>query len=123
MRRVSAVVLVALFGFSLINPAVFVPDRDSKLPACCRRSGKHHCEMMATQSAPYSGPALEAGVCSLFWQTKTVAAGPTSCFAVVLPNNWDSLVSQGMPAARADILRRTLYTRAGSERGPPLTIA
>ena len=36
--------LLALFSFSLISPAVLASDADSKLPACCKRNGKHHCD-------------------------------------------------------------------------------
>jgi hypothetical protein len=40
----------------------------SDLPACCRREGKHHCSMGATNGAPSSGPAAAAQTekCPLF---------------------------------------------------------
>jgi len=44
MRRVISLSLMILFSLALMTP-FFAPDADSKLPACCRRSGKHHCMM------------------------------------------------------------------------------
>ena len=61
MRRVPAILLVFLFSFSLIAPALFV-DAESNLPACCRRHGKHRCAMMDGDMAetPSSGAAIDA---------------------------------------------------------------
>ena len=50
MRRIPAILLVVLYGFSLISAAWFSPDAGSGLPACCRRDGKHHCEMTASRA-------------------------------------------------------------------------
>ncbi len=46
VRRLLAISLVVLFCFPLIS-ALFAlaPNSDASLPACCRRSGVHHCEM------------------------------------------------------------------------------
>src|SRR5450755_3964892 len=67
MRRVPAILLVILFSFSLIGPALLV-DADSNLPACCRRDGQHHCRLMgrsmgglmARETAPAPGAAVDA---------------------------------------------------------------
>ena len=61
MRRVPAILLVFVFSFSLIAPALFA-DAESNVPACCRRDGKHHCGMMDRDMAdtPSSGPAVDA---------------------------------------------------------------
>lgn len=59
MRRVPAILLVLVFSFSLIAPALLA-DGGSDLPACCRRDGKHHCGMPAgdMEQAPASGEAV-----------------------------------------------------------------
>ena len=44
MRRAIAISLMMLFSWTLMAP-LFVPDADASLPACCRRNGKHHCNM------------------------------------------------------------------------------
>src|ERR1700743_3776323 len=45
MRRAQALLLLGLFSFALISPALLAADPDSALSACCRRDGKHHCAM------------------------------------------------------------------------------
>ena len=42
MRRLLATFLLAMVSIPLIAPAL-VADSESRLPACCRRMGKHHC--------------------------------------------------------------------------------
>ena len=65
MRRAPAILLVFLFSFWLIAPALFVAA-ESNLPACCRRNGKHHCDMAGGMEgqdgadAPPAGPAADA---------------------------------------------------------------
>ena len=119
MRRMSAILLMALFSFSLISPAVFVADADSKLPVCCRRGGKHHCTMTPSQSESSSGPAVQAGRCPFF---PTAKAGPASR-TVSLPGI-SQAISAGIashPASRTqtESLFRISYSRAGQKRGPP----
>src|SRR5947207_9571899 len=63
MRRVMAFLLVAMFSFSLIGPAVFASTLSAKLLACCRRDGKHHC---TTPEASNSGQVLAATRCASF---------------------------------------------------------
>ncbi len=49
MRRALAAMLVVLFSFPLIAPALASGPNDSQLPACCRRNGKHHCAMQMAE--------------------------------------------------------------------------
>ena len=44
MRRSISLALLLLFGLLPLTP-LFAPDSEANLPACCRRSGKHHCAM------------------------------------------------------------------------------
>jgi len=46
VQRLKAILLLALFAASLIPPATSTAV-DAKLPACCRRDGRHHCAMLA----------------------------------------------------------------------------
>jgi hypothetical protein len=65
VRRVLAVALLGLFSFSLIAPAVFASEPESRLPACCRRLGKHHCAMDA-EAGSSPGPSMQPSWCRLF---------------------------------------------------------
>jgi len=64
VRQTLAAALLALFSFSLIVPLVFASDPESKLPACCRRAGKHRCVMPVAESP--SGSTVQAARCSAF---------------------------------------------------------
>ena len=66
MRRIAAMLLVSVFSFSPIGPALFV-DADSNLPACCRRGGQHHCAMMDMDrdAAPSTGLGLQCTRCEV----------------------------------------------------------
>src|ERR1041384_748053 len=66
MRRTWAILLLALFSFPLISPAVLASDARAKLPACCRRDGQHHC----TATASTGGPGLQAARCFSFPSAK-----------------------------------------------------
>jgi len=46
VRRVSAQFLLLVISLSLKTP-LFLADSVSKIAACCRRDGKHHCAKMA----------------------------------------------------------------------------
>ncbi|HZL57847.1 MAG TPA: hypothetical protein VFC21_12225, partial [Bryobacteraceae bacterium] len=57
MRRIYAILLLALFSFSLLSPA-FSAQADGNLPACCRRDGKHRCSAPGG-SAGHSGAGIK----------------------------------------------------------------
>jgi hypothetical protein len=61
MRRALTILLLAIFSFSLMAPALLAED-ESNLPACCRRHGKHECGMkMVTARPPVSsGPSINS---------------------------------------------------------------
>lgn len=58
MRRLSALSLIAAISFLLAVPMLSVPT-ENRLPACCRRDGKHHCSMESEQRSANSGPLLK----------------------------------------------------------------
>ena len=76
MHRVSAVLLMALFSFSLIPPSAFAADPESGLPACCRRNGKHLCAIPAHGNS--SGPVLTSSRCPFYPGAMQVPASPNA---------------------------------------------
>jgi hypothetical protein len=117
MRRVLASLLVALFSFSLIAPAVFASDADSKLPACCRRNGKHHCMMAETESP--TGPAVHAARCALFPSSGAVPANQTAGLPGISAVVLAGFFNRPVPIARTETRSRISYSQAGQKRGPP----
>lgn len=61
MRRVVGTFLVFLLWLGPLA-AIFPASAESRLPACCRRHGAHHCEMAAAQgyTRSNSGPVFGA---------------------------------------------------------------
>jgi hypothetical protein len=118
VRRFSAIMLLGLFSLSLIEPALFA-DSDSKLPACCRRDGQHHCAMPGASSA---GMLIQA-VCPVYPKSGAAPA----CSKVAAPRPVQAVVAPiaSHPGGRAQTqdLGRTSFSRARQKRGPPAFIA
>src|SRR5215467_13449905 len=115
MRRLWATLLLAVIGYTLIAPALFAGPADTKLPACCRRNGKHQC---ATAASP-NGPALQSARCISFPETNpattprsTAVAGSAPVVSAVLPAH---------PAPRCEVqsFARAFFLCATQGRAPP----
>jgi len=117
MRRSVAIALTMLFGWLLLLP-VFAAAGESTLPACCRRSGKHHC-MARTNSNP-TDPVV-AGIndkCPCFPQS-TVAthvefSAPATGRAI-----YAELVGHPAVAPQTEAGYRVSHFRSRQKRGPP----
>jgi hypothetical protein len=120
MRRALASLLLLLFSVALALPA-FASDPESNLPACCRRGGKHECNMHA--AGGQSGFGLVAANCPLYpvrgasAQPVSTQLAATSCFGVAV------FLTLYLLAAQCVILLRLSFDRARQERGPPLLSA
>lgn len=125
MQRVSAVLLLVLFNFSLM--ATFaLSDFESKLPECCRRAGKHHCSSMGSSTMQdamqeSSGPAVRSvaekcpyppgrGAALAFGKTPLPRAARTVVAA---------LVSHPAGHAQTEARYRVSFSRVRQKRGPP----
>ncbi len=126
MRRAWAAILVVLFSFPLIAPAFASSPDDSQLPVCCRRNGKHHCAMQATEVAP-------GNIASRFVTVseKCPYAPFTRC-PLMLPHSFAPSASSavaGLTQGPALIVRaveagyRISADRARHKRGPPRLFA
>jgi hypothetical protein len=120
MPRASAILLLALFGFLLISPAV-VADANSNLPACCRKDGKHHCSMTSPDESEESGGALQSvrSKCPMF--PGSAAAPAHSSAAAARPTDlfFASLVGHPAAHAQTDAPYRVSFSRSLHKRGPP----
>lgn len=124
MRRLLSIFLILLFWLGPLA-AILPANAESRLPACCRRHGTHHCAMSAeqyaqtTQASSSSNPVLTApSHCPYFPGSMAVATTPIHALASssadppVLPAKAHSLA-----ASRAGARLSQIRTRAG--RGPP----
>jgi hypothetical protein len=119
VRRAPAILLLGIFGFSLIAP-VLAADSASKLPACCRRDGQHRCAMTGTRSEV---GALIQAVCPAYPKTgatpaysKTAVAG--LCQVVAGPT-----ASESTYRAQTAVLAHSSFSRTRQKRGPPKRIS
>ena len=123
MRRISAILLVGLFGFWLIGPALLAQDAGSQLPACCRRAGKHHCAMAAIQTQSPAGPVLHTGRCTLFPVGAAVPTDGTVSLPAASESIFAGLISHPASRPQMEALCRISYSRAGQKRGPPTPLS
>jgi hypothetical protein len=123
VRRSWAILLLAVFSFSLIAPAVFA-GADTKLPACCARGGKHHCNPMSTadtHGSP-SGTVFQAARQQCVYYPKGGAV-PVHSYAALRESSQAFFASiQSHPAvhAQTEARYRISFNRSRQKRGPPV---
>jgi hypothetical protein len=121
MRQVLTILLLGLFGFSLVSPLAFASDADSKLPACCRRNGAHRCVMAAT--FPPSGPAVEATPCRSCPGAQVLTAPTGAVLLKVSEGSFESAFSESALQSLAEARRLTRASRSNQKRGPPTLLS
>jgi hypothetical protein len=124
MRRGFSILLIVLFGLGPLSVALQASD-ESRLPACCRRHGAHHCAMdaqMASRtaqdesgltpvvSAPLTCPYYPGARGAMLTSVYALAVAPASVQAVLTR----TLAPVSGPA---EALSSPSRTHAG--RGPP----
>jgi hypothetical protein len=99
-------------------------DPEASLPACCRRHGKHHCNMtmMMAMLAASSGPALTTPPCPFYPAAATPVRIVTAYFAAPLQPLVEPLRNPAPPAPTF-LRARTLTTSSNYTRGPPAHLA
>jgi hypothetical protein len=119
VRRVLASLLLAVFSFSLIAPALLA-DEDSNLPACCRRLGEHRCALANLAS---QGPSFIQERCPHFPSDSASLAA--SEMASVTPSQlaFAAIVSQPAAHAQTEAHYRVSFSRARQKRGPPALLS
>jgi hypothetical protein len=120
MRRAAVISLLAAISYSLIAPlALAVPE--SNLPACCRRSGAHHCAM-AEEASPATGPALQPAPqkCPLFPPATTTPGRVDIGSTKNAGASFTAIVSHLSTQPQAEAHCRVSFSRSHQKRGPPL---
>jgi hypothetical protein len=122
LRRLLSILLLAVFSLPLVSPLFALSMSEvTRLPACCRRDGKHHCMGMADQSnliqrgTQLSAPAEKCPYCP-----SALAATHTDLLS--LPTSdavFASLVGHPTGVAQTESMRRISRDRSRQKRGPP----
>ena len=126
MRRPLAFLLILFFALGPLQ-GVLEASEDSRLPACCRRHGAHHCAMSedmraALEKATSSSPTFTApATCPSF---PGFALGfSTPSHALAAASSWALLFleqSHTPLLATADVQITNIRTRSG--RAPPSSL-
>ena len=123
MRHSWAILLLAVFSFSLIAPAV-VANPEAKLPSCCTRAGKHHCSSMNAAEAHESpsGPAVRTVEqrCPYY---PSGSATPVHSYATLRTSSqilYAALLSHPAVHAQTEAQYRASFSRSRQKRGPPV---
>jgi len=122
MRRAVGVFLILLFGLGPLAEALPV-NAESRLPACCRRHGAHHCamaaQMAAAQALPASAPVFAPPAhCPSYPGAMAASTATIHALAAASPALSALLTQAHSPASRTSAPRQSqLRTRAN--RGPP----
>jgi hypothetical protein len=133
MRRLLSILLLAILGLGPAIAAVPVaaltsgiltwtgkPD-ESRLPACCRRNGKHHCEMAgATEQAGTSGETALIANDACPSAPLAMAATAPSVAAFLAPALHPALLASELCVLLAAVTLALLASRRSQpKRGPP----
>lgn len=115
MRRAWASLLLAIFSFSLIAPALFA-GQESDLPACCRRLGQHHCSLLFGNT----GIPSVKGVCSNYTQRPSIAISPVNvAFSGASSATIAPVVRPAAPSVQPLRLFQASSELSRPKRGPP----
>jgi hypothetical protein len=123
MRRILSIFFVLLFGLSPLSAALGA-EEDTRIPACCRRLGAHHCAISmgraATMAEAASGRHIvkAPATCPLFpGYTAATASAPQALTAS--PLSLPSLLTQSHSPAASRAAARLSQIRTRASRGPP----
>jgi hypothetical protein len=116
-RKGVIAALLCLIATPAIVPLGF-SDFHSNLPDCCRRNGKHHCDMTLMGATESPGFTAASPKCPLFPKLVSVRQG-MQLYPVAVREFGKGLVNQPAPPAQAEIVHGVSSARAHPKRGPP----
>ena len=128
MRRILSILIAIVLG---LGPAISaVPARamasgwtgqvdETKLPACCRRNGKHHCDMSALP-VPAGGTTIAASSeCCPCAPRALVSIAPASAALAAAPQVSFEFRTALRTMRPNTVAIRTREDRSRPKRGPP----
>lgn len=120
MRRIVGTFLILLFWAGPLA-AILPGSAESRLPACCRRHGAHHCTMPgdpAAEQGDGSGQVFKAPSRCPQFPHAAAFTFPTLAFAITSANLPSPLVQILSPRA-IQASARLSQLRVHADRGPP----
>ena len=126
MQRALSIFLILFFGFGPLSAASQESD-ESRLPACCRRHGAHHCamsdSMMARMAEAVSGQTTftTPSHCPLYPNGCCVPNAPVHALGPST-NGLAVLLAEDHSPVAARSAARMSQVRTRTDRGPPSPI-
>jgi hypothetical protein len=119
-RKISIAVLFAVIAPTFLIFADLKTSAETKLPACCRRDGKHHCAMTVAVGDASSETQFKAAtpVCPFQSQASTVPL-VASYLPAATSVHFGGLQSHPAIHAQTFATLRISETRSHQKRGPP----
>jgi hypothetical protein len=127
MRRLLSITLVALLGLPSVM-ALLPGSDESRLPACCRRNGAHHCAMSAAMMARMMEyvsrePGFAAPSHCPFYPTHGSPATAPQFAIAWTPESLAAPIKQFHAAIPFHASASSRELRAAANRGPPSHIS
>jgi hypothetical protein len=120
VRRITGVLLLLLLTIPSVTP-LFARSAQADLPACCRRSGKHHCAEHMQMPDSNQTQFRSAGMTCPMFPARLATPGHSP---QILPTNsqsfYSAVVSHPAIHAQTEISYRICWSRSQQKRGPPV---
>jgi hypothetical protein len=119
MRRWFASVLLLLTALLPLQPLIASAQADASLPACCRRSGAHHCMLMQSMMLTDSGnqASVRPAPCPM-WKMTIGPAVVAVAAAPLLISSKPAVAEDVVDLAPPFLVVRLTWSR--SARAPPV---
>ncbi len=113
-------VLLLVLGLSLVTPLLASGAADASVPACCRRSGRHHCTMHTGVEVGGQGPVLQTNDGSCPYCPRFAPAVHLHVFTVAfMGTDATPLASHPAGLVQTECRWRIARDRSRQKRGPP----
>ena len=127
MRRTLSIFFVLLFGLGPLAASLGA-EEDTRLPACCRRLGTHHCAMSMRMAAMIaeaasSKPIIMAPASCPHFPGYTVATASAPQALAASPVSLPFLLGLSHSPAAGRAAARLSQIRTRASRGPPASLA
>jgi hypothetical protein len=111
-----------LFSYPLIAPAFASGLDEASLPACCRRNGRHHCDMSGMGVEQNDRNTSVSARCPYCPQATAIVLQSTMA-AISRRTLFAGMIFQPAASAQAEAGFRISFSRSRQKRGPPQLLA
>lgn len=122
MQRTISILLLVITG---LTPVLWLDaTAQASTTACCRRTGKHHCQEQVAEIS-HNGPVLSSTrmKCPMFPARLMVSGYSTQLLPAASQNFYAAIVSHPAIYTQVESSYRICWSRSQQKRGPPVAIS